>query len=204
MQLLKDINFRDLEGRYALLLPKTPVAGLELADGRGCVIWTYIDHVRGLRCLCLAEGDFDAASKRLQLHPLEQDRLKELDYEQLQGCETLLLPEKLPQLEQYGSLLTALAGQHKPDEELAATRRVTNLDGSRVPGHPDEVQVYLVRGETNVCCTVRVEGIREYAYYGELLEEPELDFGVHQGQILNFYNVKNSLGIMCISIFEDK
>ena len=204
MQLFKNMNFRDLEGRYALLLPKTPLSGMELAEGRGCVIWTYIDHVRGLRCLCLAEGDFDADSKSLQLHPLNEDGLKELYYEQLQECETLLLPEKLPQMKQYGALLTALTEQHRPDEELATTRRVTNLDGCRVPGHPDEVQVYLVRGETTVCCKVRVKGIREYAYYGELLEEPELDFGAHQGQLLSFYNVKNSLGIMCISIFENK
>lgn len=73
-------------------------------------------------------------------------------------------------------------------DEVEESRNMHFLDESRNPEYPDDVLVYLVKdGNNPEGCWVQIEGLAEDHIFGTLLNEPEQDFGCHEGDKIPFY-----------------
>ena len=84
---------------------------------------------------------------------------------------------------------------------MEKTRFLLALDHLRAVDNPDVVEVHLVHGDDgDEKCHVLIENISEMNLSGILLDEPQQDLGLHKGDTLNFYLVKNKQGIMCIAM----
>lgn len=81
-------------------------------------------------------------------------------------------------------------------------RKLTSLDPARITTHPDIVTVYLVRGDEAEAAYVLLKEVREVNIIGTLLSEPETANGLHKGDEISFFLVRNEKGIMCMKVLE--
>lgn len=195
LQFLSEYNFRELQDQYVYVQKDK---GVENATG--IVIYVYVDHEKGLCYEELALANFNATSRQLKFVPLV-DAVVQGQLATFKDCQSFILPSGLPIYSNYLAQVDAIKQRCVVSENVEQTRRVANLDGCRAWDNPDVVLVHLVHQETIETCYVLLEGIQKMFFYGVLLQEPQNDFGVHLGNIINFYNVKNEQGIMCMSIF---
>lgn len=73
-------------------------------------------------------------------------------------------------------------------DEVEESRNMRFLDNSRSPEYPDDLLVYLMKdGNNPEGCRVRIEGLGEHNMIGTLLNEPDQDFGCHEGDKIPFY-----------------
>lgn len=87
------------------------------------------------------------------------------------------------------------------NEEIQKTRDLEFLDGSRHPYYPDDVQVYITKdGLSPEVCWTRLVGLDEHCIMGVLLNEPNQNFGCHQGEKIAFFvQETEEKKIICIS-----
>ena len=66
----------------------------------------------------------------------------------------------------------------------------------------DIVTVYLVRGDEAEASYVLLKEVREVNIIGTLLSEPQKAYGLHKGDEIGFFLVRNEKGIMCMKVLE--
>lgn len=72
-------------------------------------------------------------------------------------------------------------------DDAIKMRGITELDDFRKPFYPDEVEVLLLaKGLEQERVFVRVCKYGEGCLYGELLDEPKQDFGIHKADVIDF------------------
>lgn len=201
MKPICDYIFNELENKFIYIAAPKLVKELN-EEATGVVAYVYINHDIGMCYEPLSLAAFDTDSKALKLIFVEESAKVMLTPKVVKELFAMILPENLPFYDSFKQRLEALSSLAVCSEEVLKTRRVKNLDGCRVYGHPDIIKVHLVKGDTAEVCHVRVEGIQEMSFYGILLQEPKNDFGIHEGDVFSFYNVKNSQGIMCLAVFK--
>lgn len=205
-KLIKDYSFRELDKGY-LFIKSEALAGVmgqffeAVAGANGVLVYGFIDHAEGLGFEVLAMASLDEG--KLQLGQGKDELSLKLKFSDVEEEEAMALPANLPAWERFATKVASVETDHSVTEAVLDTRKVLNLDSCRVEGVPDEVLVYLVKGELVETCQVRLEGIQKMFFVGTLLQEPSLEFGVHEGDSISFYNVKNEQGIMCMAIFPE-
>ena len=202
---LKEKSFRELRKQYIYLaMPELAAQlaaffeGAEQATGVLC--YCYLEHERGLQLEVLCCARFDAEARSLKLFSGNPAQSVTLPYASVSEAETAVLPADLPRLAEFKSKVKAVQTHCNVTADVEKTRQLTTLDHLRSVERPDEVAVRLVHGESVEEVTVRLEGVSEMQLYGKLVSEPEEDFGVHAGDSLSFYLVKNAQGIMCLAL----
>lgn len=95
----------------------------------------------------------------------------------------------------------AVTRHYDADEEVEKTRGMAFLDDSRHEYYIDDVQVYLVKeGNQPEVCWARICGLGEKYLIGELLNEPNQDFGYHAGEKIAFFAQEmDDHKIICVS-----
>ena len=89
--------------------------------------------------------------------------------------------------ERYADKLEMLK-TYDGDEQLEQTREMGFLDESRHPHYPDDVQVYLTKEGLNPeLCWTRAFGVGDHFIMGVLLNEPNQNFGYHEGERIAFF-----------------
>lgn len=92
---------------------------------------------------------------------------------------------------------------YKTTKGVESTRELTVIDESRSPEYPDDVMVVLFYGDNQPeGCWVRCEGLGEGCIKGRLLNEPNSDFKVHCGDIIEFGVLRSDEGLMCVAVIE--
>lgn len=87
---------------------------------------------------------------------------------------------------------------------VQVTRDFRELDVMRNAEYPDDVLVYLMRGQQEPCGVwVRCEGVRGSRIIGTILSEPEGDFGVHAGQIVAFGFLRDGREMVCAANLDE-
>ena len=193
--LLKEMSFRDIVDKYLYINAAGVAQGLGsifevTEDTTGLLCYGYIDDEAGvtLEILCCAVHDEQAAKLRLA---------------ELPEAKAAVLPGDMPRLSEFHSKVERIRQAYKPDEARAAMRSLTSLDPVRLPAQPDIVTVYLVHGEEAEVVPVLLEEVREVKLIGTLLAEPQMAVGLHKGDELSFFLVRNEKGIMCMAVVAE-
>ena len=205
--LLKEMNFRDIVDKY-LYIDAAGVAQnlgsiFEVTeDATGVLCYGYIDAQAGISFEILCCAVHDAAKKTLKLLRGNDEQLAKIRLAELLEAQAAVLPSEMPRLSEFQSKVTMVRKAYKADEATEAMRRLTSLDLARLATHPDTVTVYLVRGDEAEAAHVLLKEVREVNIIGTLLSEPQAATGLHKGDEISFFLVRNEKGIMCMKVLE--
>lgn len=205
--LLKEMNFRDIVDKYLYI----DVAGVAqnlgsifevTEDVTGVLCYGYIDAQAGIsfEILCCAVHDADKKTLKL-LHGNDEQSAK-IRLAELMEAQAAVLPSEMPRLSEFQSKVAIVQKAYKADEATEAMRRLTSLDSARLVTHPDIVTVYLVRGDKAEAVQVLLKEVCEVNIIGTLLSESQNAAGLHRGDEISFFLVRNEKGIMCIKVLE--
>lgn len=102
--------------------------------------------------------------------------------------------EKGELAERYAEKI-AVTKEYAAEEDIEKTRDMSFLDPSRDEVFVDDVLVYLLKeGNKPEGCWTRIVGLGDHFFIGVLLNEPDQDFGFHEGDRIAF----------CVQETEDK
>ena len=198
------MNFRDIVDKY-LYINAAGVAQklgsiFEVAeDATGVLCYGYIDAQKGISFEILCCAVYDTAKKTLKLLHGNEEQSAKIRLSELLEAQAAMLPSEMPRLSEFQSKVAMVQKAYKADEATEAMRRLTSLDPARLATHPDIVTVYLVRGEA---AYVLLKEVREVNIIGTLLSEPQKVSGLHKGDEISFFLVRNEKGIMCMKVLE--
>ena len=158
----------------------------------GVLLYCYIDHEAGITFEIMAAGNVRENGKGFDFENILEcadneirsfirfEAIADEEYIGLQVNEDLcneLFAKKLEVIEMY-----------EPSEDIAETREMDFLDGSRDPIYVDDILVLFVKdGLENETIWVRLEGVGDNVILGSLLNEPYQDFGCHLGDTVSIY-----------------
>ena len=205
--LLKEMNFRDIVDKYlnidAADMAQKLGSIFEVTDDvTGLLCYGYIDAQAGIsfEILCCAVHDTDKKTLKL-LHGNDEQSAK-IRLAELLEAQAAVLPSEMPRLSEFKGKVEMVQKAYKADESTEAMRQLTSLDPARLATHPDIVTVYLVRGDEAEAVQVLLKEVREVNIIGTLLSEPQAATGLHKGDEISFFLVRNEKGIMCMKVFE--
>ncbi|MBP3270629.1 MAG: hypothetical protein J6M17_00190 [Ruminococcus sp.] len=200
----KDTGFRGLYKQFAAFMLKDNIKvcinDYPGADKANCVLtYGYIDHDAGqtmeILCAGINSGDgfsfFDSCDEikaMLRIGSVIEDEF--FVFDDNDGRISKRYAKKLNNLKVY-----------EVSEEIEETRNMAFLDRSRHEYYPDDILVYLIKQGLNPeGCWVRISGIGDYFILGKLLNEPDQDFGCHEGENIEVFVQKTDDGsIICFS-----
>lgn len=205
--LLKEMNFRDIVDKY-LYIDAAGVAQnlgsiFEVTeDATGVLCYGYIDAQEGISFEILCCAVYDTAKKTLKLLHGNDEQSAKIRLAELMEAQAAVLPSEMPRLSEFQSKVAMVQKAYKADEATEAMRKLTSLDPARITTHPDIVAVYLVRGDEAEVAYVLLKEVREVNIIGTLLSKPQKASGLHKGDVISFYLVRNEKGIMCMKVLE--
>lgn len=205
--LLKEMNFRDIVDKY-LYIDAAGVAQnlgsiFEVTeDATGVLCYCYIDAQAGITFEILCSAVHDAAKKTLKLLHGNGEQSAKIRLAELLEAQATVLPREMPRLSEFKGKVEMVKQVYKADEATEAMRRLSSLDPARLVTHPDIVTVYLVRGDEAEAAYVLLKEVREVNIIGTLLSEPQKASGLHKGDEISFFLVRNEKGIMCMKVLE--
>lgn len=205
--LLKEMNFRDIVDKY-LYIDAAGVAQnlgsiFEVTeDATGVLCYCYIDAQEGITFEILCCAVHDATKKTLKLLHGNDEQSAKIRLAELIEAQAAVLPSEMPRLNEFRSKVATVQKTYKADEATEAMRQLTSLDPARLATHPDIVKVYLVRGDEAEAAHVLPKEVREVNIIGTLLSGPQKAYGLHKGDEISFFLVRNEKGIMCMKVLE--
>lgn len=186
-----DVGFRAFYHNYTAVPLKdnlkAVIKDFPGADRANCILtYGYIDHAAGLTLEVLA-----AAYKSEDGFLFEETNSKvtaKIRIGSIMEDECYYFDDEDGRLyARYANKVDALL-DYNAGEEVEESRKMDFLDDSRSPEYPDDVLVYLLReGNQPEGCWVRIEGLAEHQIIGILLNEPDQDFGYHEGEKIAFF-----------------
>lgn len=205
--LLKEMNFRDIVDKYlyieAARLAQNLGSIFEVTDDvTGLLCYGYIDAQAGISFEILCCAVYDADKKTLKLLQGNDEQLAKIRLTELLEAQAAVLPSEMPRLSEFQRKVAMVQKAYKADEATEAMRKLTSLDPARLATHPDIVTVYLVRGDEAEASYVLLKEVREVNIIGTLLSEPQKAYGLHKGDEIGFFLVRNEKGIMCMKVLE--
>lgn len=203
--LLKEMNFRDIVDKYLYIEAAGVAQNLGsifevTEDATGVLCYGYIDAQEGISFEILCCAVYDAAKKTLKLLRGNDEQSAKIRLAELLEAQAAVLPGEMPRLSEFQSKVATVQKTYKADEATEAMRRLTSLDPARLATHPDIVTVYLVRGDEAEAVLVLLKEVREVNIIGTLLSEPQKASGLHKGDEISFFLVRNEKGIMCMKV----
>lgn len=205
--LLKEINFRDIADKYLYIDAACVAQNLGsifevTEDVTGVLCYGYIDAKAGITFEILCCAEYDTAKKTLKLLHGNDEQSAKIRLAELLEAQAAVLPSEMPRLSEFQSKVAMVQKAYKADEATEAMRQLTSLDPARITTHPDIVTVYLVRGDEVEAAYVLLKEVREVNIIGTLLSEPQKASGLHKGDEISFFLVRNEKGIMCMKVLE--
>ena len=206
MKSLEQYTFRDLYKQYVYLHTRNNFAKLTsfyqgTEEATGVLAYCCAVHEQGLVFEMLCCAYLNEQENKLHFYSLYPQVSVKFRWATVHTAQEILLPEVVVQDSILKSLAAAVYQSCIYNEAVEKTRFLLALDHLRAVDNPDVVEVHLVHGDDgDEKCHVLIENISEMNLSGILLDEPQQDLGLHKGDTLNFYLVKNKQGIMCIAM----
>lgn len=187
----KETGFRALYKNFAAFMLKDNlmkcIEGFPGSGEANCILtYGYIDREAGmtLEILCAGIKDGD----RFSFFECSDEYRAILRVGSIEDDDFYLFDNSDGRIsKKYEKKLNTLA-IYKAPEEVEESRKMSFLDQSRHEHYPDDVMVYLTKkGLDPEGCWVRIIGLGEHYIIGKLLNEPNQDFGCHEGDRVAFY-----------------
>ncbi len=200
----KEMGFRPFYHHFCSLPLKKETAtvidglpGADIADSY--LTYGYIDPERGLTLEVVAAGKI--RGEEIEYFEPSEDIRSIIRIETVADTPFRFEPDK------DGELARRYAGNiehtkaYAVSEDVEKSREMTFLDGCRHEQYIDDVIVYLLKdGNKPEGCWTRIIGLDEHCFIGILLNEPEQDFGYHEGEKIAFFVRKDKNDkIVCLS-----
>lgn len=193
MGTLGTLDFRQLLHQLVLLkidgVQDLFAEGFTVPDDFDAVLaYPYIDRSAGLTFDVLAPARFDDEFVFSDMALLQvQNRRMILRRGGVSDTTPVKIPKNSDELtEEYTGHIAMDHEYYPASDGVVATRQVEAIDHLRNRDYPDDVMVLLVSEKhPGEMVWVRLMGIEEPGVlYGELLNEPFSDFGVHNGSVM--------------------
>ena len=191
--LMKDYSFRDLYKQFFL------VKGGKLVDGTketflkynkytpptdvdACLGYCYIDSQAGIsfHLLCFANFDNENIDMDSYVNQVSTKSWNLFRYNPI-----FEIKKYTGDISAFAARIQMINTNYHTNESILPTRNITEIDHLRHDGCPDDIRVFLSKkGLGMECPWVRLTEIKENQLFGQLLNEPLNDFGVHSGDIV--------------------
>jgi len=185
-----DIGFRAIHHQFCAF-PLTEelkkvIAGYPGADKADCVLcYGFIDHEAGLSLELLAAGVKNDKGCSFFQAPAEAWDI--VRFGAVADQEFFFFDDKEGTMKERYAAKIKLLDDFNVSEQIEKTRGMGFLDASRAEFYPDDVDVMLIRQECEPeLCLVRISGCGEHFLTGNLIEEPDQEFGYHKGDQIAF------------------
>lgn len=202
-KLIGETDFRELFHKIVYVQSTEEVRnGLEkhieiCAEDDGFLAYGYIDNEAGFsfRILCSANIRNNVLNRGE--FPKYDGYIIRRGY--LSGCSFLHIDEYEIDTSDFDEYISEINDCYKCNEQTEEMRNFTFLDPLRHPDYPDDIKVVLYQQGMGL----EQVWVKCYAYtdkelFGLLLNEPNQDFGIHYGSIIEFAPVKTEDGLLCV------
>lgn len=209
MRTINDVDFRKLYHKLVYIqcpeiIKKISKAGLGIDETKdGVIAYGYIDETCGLSFSVLNSAvimdDVDiikGAKDEKAFMILRRGSVAECSYIDLQDA-GYLYPE-------YDEIIGKIRKNYAPKNEIKEVmRNMDFLDEFRNEDFPDDVAVVIFsEGLQMEQVWVRCENVTEEMLYGTLLNEPNQNFGVHEGDEIGFVPIEKDNGLLLVAHIE--
>lgn len=187
----KETGFRVLYKNFVAFMLKDNlkqcITGYPNADKANCVLtYGYIDLEAGLTMEVLCAGHKEGDS--FKFFDCSKEIRTILRVGSVEDDEFYLFDDSDGKLSNKYAEKLEIVKNHEASEEVEESRKMTFLDKLRHEHYPDDVMVYLTREGLNPeGCWVRIIGLGDHFIMGRLLNEPDQDFGYHEGENIAFF-----------------
>ena len=189
---LTELKFNDLYGRCVII--KNDKALSAATDMMKDYSYTVAPNWDAVLCYCYIDS---MAGMSFHFLCFAEFGTSEVDF----ACYEKLLSERIVLMYRYNDEYEATTyikdtdgfserikmvndGYHR-NERVLPTRNIRQIDHLRYSSHPDDIQVILRKSGLQIeQVWVRLTGIENGNLEGTLLNEPNADFGVHSGNIV--------------------
>lgn len=208
MHYVKDANFREFYHKFVYIECRDILEKLMKdflnEDDTGAIAYGYIDEQAGLS-FQIAKL---ASLKDNELHIRDSvDRaMMIMRFGSLEKASYLDLSLTDLDLSQFADFEKMIRENYDTDNDAKEQiRTMSFLDACRHPDYPDDLAVVLIKGDNQPeQVWVRGNYLSEHEIRGELLNEPNADFGVHYGESIQIVPYKKDDGsIICVSPQRD-
>lgn len=168
-------------------------------DSNGVLTYGYYDREAGLTLEVLGVAYVEGESARFE--DSSKDTRSFIRIGAVAEDDFLFFADEDGKLaERYADKIEMLH-HYDADEEVEKTREMSFLDECRHEECIDDVMVFLVKeGLKPEGCWARIIGLGDHFFMATLLNEPEQNFGYHQGEKIAFFVQKTEdERIICIS-----
>lgn len=169
----------------------------------------YVDHTAGLSFLVVAtayiDGEYITINNRQNFEVLSTIRKGAVDDYEFVYAETLKINNDFD-YETHFNYAGETLKHYRRNEELEASRMLDMIDESREDTYPDDILVFFFRDDLNPeGMWVRLESMTKDYLIGTLLNQPNQDFGVNQGDEIKVDVAKDGDGeFICVANLEDE
>lgn len=206
MNVLKDYSFRELMNKYIYIDNKEflPIIASYFEvpqEATGLLAYCYLEHENGMKLEALCCSRFDEAAKSIKFYATNDEAKVALPFEAMLSTKILILPDTILPLEKFSSKVEPILPLSETTEGVAKSRKIVAMDHLRKADNPDAILVQLVHEDDHIeGHYALLEDVGEMNLTGTLLSEPEFDYGIHQGESLSFFLVRNEKGVMCLAM----
>ena len=188
---VEEIFFRDMYRQICLLSGAGVVAAVNL---RGVFDYPPDEKLDGFLTYAYVDGEtfvFEIlagaklAGGRIKIFPSSYKKSVKLKRGAVDDAELRIVTAEyaLP----FRDRIAIINDRSEPDAAREETRLIKNLDAFRHPHYPDDVVVYFMSTEHKPeLLWVRCLAVDENILTGELLNEPQSDYGCHAGDRIKF------------------
>lgn len=184
----ENFNFRDLTNGLVLIVNdrnlNTAKKVFESRETDNAILACgYVDHTAGVsfEVLCLGEYGPNGNIELRRGNPTTSFKLR---YGSVTGIIVLLEDQMIPALQDK---IDMVREGYKVSDAVMKARNSTIFDDFRHPQYPDDMLIlFLKKGVQPEGIWCRVEGEEDGRPAAVLLNEPNADFGVHQGNCISF------------------
>ena len=188
---VEEVFFRDMYRQICLISGAEVVALVNLRDAfdyppdeklDGFLTYAYID---GETFVFEVLAGVQLANNRIRVFPSSYKKSVKLKRGQVDAAEIKIVTAEysLP----FRDRIAIITDRIDADDAKEQTRLIKNLDAFRHPHYPDDVVVYFFSAEHKPeLLWVRCVSVDENILAGELLNEPNEDFGCHAGDLIKF------------------
>ena len=176
----------------------------EIEKSSHLVVYGYIDPEKGLMLEVLGAGK--QAPKYFYFKDPYEGRRISISIKDVADVPFVWFEKLEPRFQKKFAPRIEKLKQYDASEDLEKSREFDFLDACREPSFPDDIRVLFEKeGLKPEECWVRLTGLGDHVLIGKLLNQPYQDFGVSEGDTVNFsIRKEDDEKIVCVANFEEQ